>query len=107
MNIFFDFELEKQYQGLIQNPQSKALTDEIRNVLQERLNVLKDEINAEEKALIQTDIRPMVYVEVMTGFKVSCQFYSEDLGKRMADSLKGLSEYLDSRLNEANSRLNN
>jgi hypothetical protein len=102
MNIYYDFELEQK--NVTQTRESKAFTDEIRNVISERLQPLADEMAKEENSASQ---KPMVLIKTDPEFKVVFFNYSRGLSSKIADSLNGLSPYIKKRLDERNSSLNN
>lgn len=66
MNIFYDFEINEESTFKINNTEEILYLNELKNFIRGRLNVLKEDIENEEK----------------TGTKATVLFYSDDIGKQ-------------------------
>lgn len=100
MNIFFSYELDDEFRYLTDNEDLIAFFKELRNFIEQRLNVLKDEINKEE--LFGTKMIVIIPPDSDIPFEgLAYAGYSDALTKKMKSCITQTDiEYLKRRFEE-------
>lgn len=110
MYVKFDFEVDEQYEYLVQNPESYTYSDELRNYIIEKLRPIESEIVENEVRFANEHNGEIAYfrLNMMTEpYSMQCMGYNPALELKVVDLLRGCGKELDSRLTNAKARLNN